>query len=528
MLLAINLYLLILISSCKATCPIWSSYNTTTQACLCGSSLGGLVDCINSPHLVSVLYCYCMTYNENIDQFTVGQCPYNCYFTRTGRVCIDKNLVIYSNASSDLNNVMVCSHLNRDGHLCGDCLKGYGTPVYSYSLKCEQCDEEHFKLNLLKYIIFGYFPLTIFYTVVITFKISLTSHQMIAYVFACQVLTLPSMVTVIISLHKNNVWIDITLVMTSIWNLDFFRSVYTPFCLHPKLNAMHVIALDYIVAVYPMFLIAITYIAVALHDRYPLVVSIWRPVQKIVTCIRKEWDIRGSLVRGFSTFLSLSYVKILNVSFELLSPVYPLDVYRHYINQTYLYSAGSVEYFGYEHLPFGILAIVMMITFNILPVLLLIFYPYNWFRKFLLCGRHSTPLHTFMESFNGYYRSKPRYYQSFAAAFFISRFIQLLLFSKYRSISFIFYSTFHLMILSLVYSFFQPHKSKFWNNVNFIILVITGLTFLTLNYHVYSRSYEPAIYGNHLLYDIIVIVTTQFYGYLVVSLLTLLIFFPSH
>ena len=205
--------------------------------------------------------------------------------------------------------------------------------------------------------------------------------------------------------------------LSSIWNLDILSSIYHLFCLHPSLNTMHVMALDYMLAMYPMLLIASTYLAVKLHDQYSFIVTLWKPARKIFTCIRKEWVIRGSVIREFSTFLYLSYVKILDTSFELLNPVYPIDLHKNYINQSYLYCAGGVEYLGPEHLPFSIVAVMMMVVFNVLPIFLLLFYPYTWFRKVILCSRFSPTLHTFFESFNGYYKTSPKRCQSFAAIF---------------------------------------------------------------------------------------------------------------
>ena len=128
---------------------------------------------------------------------------------------------------------------------------------------------------------------------------------MVASVFICQVVAIPSILK---TFFKTSRYIVAKLIFhyVSLWNLDFFCLVYTPFCLHPKLNNMQVLALDYLIAVYPMLLIFLTHIAVTLHDRYPLIVTLWRPMQRVLTCIRKEWNIRGSLVQAFATFLVLS------------------------------------------------------------------------------------------------------------------------------------------------------------------------------------------------------------------------------
>ena len=45
----------------------------------------------------------------------------------------------------------------------------------------------------------------------------------------------------------------------SCWNLDFFRTVYTPFCLHPELTIIQAFAMD-LIAVYPLALLGLVYL----------------------------------------------------------------------------------------------------------------------------------------------------------------------------------------------------------------------------------------------------------------------------
>ena len=51
----------------------------------------------------------------------------------------------------------------------------------------------------------------------------------------------------------------------SMWNLDFFRLVYSPFCLHPHASMLHILSLDYITTAYPLVLIIFTYTLVTRH-----------------------------------------------------------------------------------------------------------------------------------------------------------------------------------------------------------------------------------------------------------------------
>ena len=469
-----------LLASSITACPPWTFYNENSKDCQCGSSVQGEVDCTAVPYQVSVFHCYCMTYNEETELVTVGSCSATCDFI------YGYSTVRKSNDSQSLN-AEVCGDLKRKGQLCGDCIEGYGLPVYSYTMKCVECNEDDFKHNLIKYLCAGFLPLTVFYFLVVILKISITSHTMVASVFICQVVAIPSILKIVYKANKYTVAKSIFYYAT-LWNLDFLRPVYTPFCLHPMLNTMQVLALDYLIAVYPMLLIFLTYIAVALHDRYPLIVTLWRPMQSVLTCIRKEWNIRGSLVQAFATFLVLSYVKILNVSFELLNPVLPHNINGSLINQRYLFSAGTIEYFGTKHLPYGILALMMTSVFNILPVLLLMLYPYNTFRK-CFCNKHSHGLFIFMDVFHGCYVNQPKDYRCFASIYLISRLLQLLFVSVEDIFSIIFFMSFHFMALSLIVMFLQPYKSKYQNRVDVALLLNASICLLFLCYLMFSDAY---------------------------------------
>ena len=91
--------------------------------------------------------CYCMTYNGQLDKTLVGYCPTKCFeMTQIGSLFH----LIETNSSLSINKE-VCGNFNREGQLCGDCVEGYGPPVYSYSYQCVKCDKSMFKSNLLKY-----------------------------------------------------------------------------------------------------------------------------------------------------------------------------------------------------------------------------------------------------------------------------------------------------------------------------------------------------------------------------------------
>ena len=53
--------------------------------------------------------------------------------------------------------------------------------------------------------------------------------------------------------------------MYGIWNLDFFRVVLPEVCLN--FPTLHILALDYLIAIYPMLLMGVAYIIVELLGR---------------------------------------------------------------------------------------------------------------------------------------------------------------------------------------------------------------------------------------------------------------------
>ena len=201
--------------------------------------------------------------------------------------------------------------------MCGECIADHAPAVYSYDLACVECQD--YKYNWLKYIVVAYVPLTVFYILIVSLRISVSSALMVVYVTVSQIIAVPGLMRFNTGIISRFITLKVLLNLYAIWNLDFFRGVYKPFCLHPDLSMLQVICLDYIVGVYPLVLIFITYWFVRLHDRYVVISKLWKPFFKLFSFLRREWNIRESLVNAFATFIVLSYVKMMNVSFDLLT-----------------------------------------------------------------------------------------------------------------------------------------------------------------------------------------------------------------
>ena len=192
----ISLLLLVVVASCEV-CPPWtlpySSAQDNTTHCKCGDDLLDIVECNSQTLQVSVVSCYCMTYNEQFNKTLVGRCPITCRGGRYKR--------IHTNESFSIN-MEVCGRLKREGQLCGDCIQGYGPAVYSFTYACVECERSHFKYNLLKYIAVAFIPLTGFYLIIIVFKVRATASFMVSHVLICQLATTPFLMRQITASNK--------------------------------------------------------------------------------------------------------------------------------------------------------------------------------------------------------------------------------------------------------------------------------------------------------------------------------------
>lgn len=473
----------------ETTCTLWKKYNFTRKACECGNDLSGIVSCIDDVDLL-LKTCYCMTHAEEFNKTIVSFCPYTC----SDDIHSEFQLIKEKNIS--VLNSNTCGLYDRTGLMCGKCVEGYAPPVYSYSLVCVKCS--NYKYNWIRYIAVAYIPLTIFFVMVIVLRLPITSGVMMAYVTLSQILAAPGLITFYSARFERKGIKSINALLTfyTIWNLDFFRSLYKPFCLHPKLTTLGVISLDYGVGVYPLILITITYFLVRLHDRFRLVALIWMPVYKCLYRFRKEWNIKESLVKAFATFLILSYVKILNVSVELLTPAHRYyDINGTSLGKTFLYCNGSMEYLGKEHLPYATVAIVMSIVFNLIPLILVCSYPFNCFQELLnriQFKQHA--LHIFMDSLQGCYKEQPKDYRYFSGLYIGLRLFNLILYLYLKSPLYFLYAACMMIFFAILLAVKKPYKFSIYNSIDPWLFFILIMSYISLSVRLQGVFIAPKEY----------------------------------
>ena len=75
--------------------------------------------------------------------------------------------------------------------MCGECIADHAPAVYSHDLACVECQD--YKYNLLKYIAVAYVPLTVFYILIVSLRISVSSASMVVYVTVSQIIAAPGL-----------------------------------------------------------------------------------------------------------------------------------------------------------------------------------------------------------------------------------------------------------------------------------------------------------------------------------------------
>ena len=504
----IMLYILLVLPTVfSEACPPWTIYNSSSGQCQCGRNLKGMVHCDTESLKVTLFYCYCMTYDGQTNETTVGHCLAGCIYGDSPPEKV-LNRQIQARDLSELNKEM-CGDFNKAGQLCGQCKEGYGNPVYSISFECVKCRKSDFRYNLLKYIAVAFIPLTFFYLAAVFLKLNVTTGSMVAYILINQVFSMPNSIRMLTLRHDKPIpGSYLILTVSSIWNLDFFRSLYSPFCIHPEMSTLQVLALDYVVGVYPLVLIFLTYIAVKLYDRYVPTFATWKQAHK---CTRQKWNPCDKLIQTFSTFLVLSYVKILNVSFDLLIPVNVQRLEGKPLKQLYLYNDGNIQYFEKNHLPYGILAIIMLTVFNILPIMILLIYPCRCFHKCLnFFNLHSKALHTFVDTFQGCYQHQPKDYRYFAAVYLFTRFFQLLTFAVLRDVSYYSVTGFYFIMLMAAVVITKPYKQPVHNTTNVIFLAMGAVGYFVNGTIIYTQTNEPQLFQTSIHIIVIVVICIIF------------------
>ena len=466
------------------------------EYCQCGWHPHRAISC-NGTNSSSVLYCYCVTFDEQTNATLIGNCIYNC-----GQL-LHNDSVLYKPLPKSIHQLnKTCNLLNRTGALCGRCKSEHYPLAYFVNWTCIKCP--HARNNWVRYIAAAYLPLTVFCILILFFKVKIASSHFHPVVLLFQLISMPASARIWTMISYSSLKVKFMLSIYGIWNLDFFRPFYSDLCL--GIDILPTLALDYAIAVYPLLLMAVTYLLIVLYDNFKIVAILWRPFRRVSSLFGRNWNTSASIIDAFGTFLFLSNVKFLSVSFDLLVPTLVYQLHPTYHNvTTKLYYAPDVDYFGKEHLPYAILAIICLSIFSIFPVLLLILYPCSCFQKLLNClPVRWFILRTLMDSFQGCFKdgTEPgtRDCRWLSSIYFIQGFSLSVAYALNPTVVLLSFSTIMFILIAFIFATVQPYKFsiRHYNTVNVFFNLIAALAttcFTSFTTAAFSSSSIPFFYA---------------------------------
>ncbi len=439
----------------------------------------------------TLLLGYCAIYQEDSNYAAVGRCPF-LHTSQSKNNPLGHLLITLPGNVSELNENQ-CGSWHRTGLLCSQCKPGLGPIVIPDTSQCGKCLPKHY--GWILFLIVVSVPSTLFFVLLLLFQVRATSAPLNFYIF------ISHLVATYLGNARPDLSTEAKLLATTygVWNFEFFYPFLPRFCISEHMSLIHVTALGYFAAFLPLFLICLTYTFIELHARdCQLVVCILKPFSICLTRIRRMWDPRGSFIHTFAIFLLLSYTKLTVVSCALLGRTIIYTVSEGHANEHgAIYLDASKEYFNIDHLPFALLAIVVLCTMVFPPILFLCLYPLRGFQRCMYkCRLQWHGLNAFAEAFNGCYKDGTKDTPDYR---YFGGFYLLLRIAVVTSLSADVYYIWLLLIVifstqSLLFTILRPYKDNFFNITDGLFGAVSAFVLLLNLFEGFVSSIPDAIY----------------------------------
>ena len=510
------------------SCPPGFVYNHSSKQCNCheSKSFGEFVHC-DSESFQSYIYegaciSHCSDRHCNTSSLIASWCPFSSGYQKPGEK-------ISLQLTKDF-----CMILKRNGTLCSKCIENYGIAAFHHTMECAPCKNSY--KNWLQYFALELIPLTVFFIIVFIFHVGVTRASANAFIFFSQVVSLPTFFillkteTKIFLQHNLNLskaLIHSLYIPYSMWALEIPFTVGTYFCLSTSLSGIHILALQYLSALYPLLLAGIVFGVIKLHENNcRAIVCLCRPLCILFARFRRTWRPTTSVIDAFATFIVLAYTKLIRVSLSLLARVHVVNVAGETVDYVMKYDP-SAHFFQGNHIPFGILSILIFILLGLLPPIILLLYPFRWFQRFLNWSKlNSLALKTFVDAFQGCYKdgtdgTPDRRF--FAGFYFL---LKITIFTIYTFIDdryIVFnYASIVYMVATLCFTTLQPYKQNFYNCLDATFMTLLAIISHQITYSIFNDiavHYLPP-YGWSLVYILMFVPSLYMVGFLVYKLAT--------
>ena len=492
-----------------------------SASCQCAGNYGGFIVCNGSTFSAEILRgswigSHTKQGTDAELEWLVGQCPYCSLYGSALLIQLPQN-------ASELSE---CAKFNRKGELCGHCIEGYG-PVVNGDLQCVNCSSSVSKSHWFFYLLTEFFPIVIFFFIVVFLNVSATSGPANAFVFFAQVITTGFSLTgdgviqikSLATTTTGHALKDLYTIPYDIWNLNFLHPFLPKFCLSSNITTLQLLSTGYITALFPLLLVVIFYLFVWFYSRGEKpIVCLCRPLHHCFARFRGIWNLERSVLHALATFLLLSYTKFSLVSFILLTPT-PLLKNNGERDRFVLYYDGTIDFLSKEHAPYIIVSVVVLLTFVLLPPLMLMLPSMSHLVRLclqkafnyegnLLSYRVGSVTGQFMTAFYECYKdgtgdpsgktdNNKHDFRWFAGMYFIFR---LMVFATFAFTPdwFMQYMILQLICTGglLAFALFRPYKNDWYNKLDATIFaILSGINSLSMyNYFLAVLDKSPSVW----------------------------------
>ena len=476
-------------------CPPGFFYSSESSSCRCYENKRSILQCHSRKWKAFLMNGFCMSNLNlhNTSQIVYGRCVFTSYLPK-------KHSLFIALPENEKNMEDFCAAFNRIGLLCGECMKGLCIDVFSTTYNCHNSSSP--ATGWTVFLAVGGLPPLVLFIVILLLHISLTGGATNGFIFFSQVVTLSQEVMVIeASLGNSNIrglnaFISSIVDFYSIWSLDNYHIYHSftrshPLCLGENLRVIDVLALHYLSAVYPFALIVVAYFVIELHARNCRVfVCLWKPLCLLCARFRQTWKAQTSVVDAFATFIILSYVKLVRISLLLVTFTDVILPNGRVAKRVSNYDP-TVDFLSAQHMPYVVLGSFFLLTFGLLPPLLLLFYQFKKVQWCLdRCKMNRLGLKTFMDAFQGCYKDgriggPDRRF--FAGLYLVFRVAIFSIFNLQTSHIIAYFSVLvACIVIAMSIAFLQPYKVRFYNNLDIFFTCLLAVFF---GFHVLGYSY---------------------------------------
>lgn len=468
-------------------CPPGFVYNPQHEKCSCSvssksSTYNGIFDCNELTFTASQYIGYWSGYidettnsiaeygNENI-LFT-GTCPLGfCFSSKDAKINLPDTPIGLKLSQK------VCSE-NREGILCGKCIKGHSVYFHSPMYKCGPNTNCH--LGLLLYLLSEILPLTILFCITVLFHIDFNSGYLNGFILFAQIFDTLSLLAnggVLEDSKTQKVMLSIIKMMYSPFNLEFFQIDSLEFCLFKGANFLQIVTIRYVSLIYSLLLIIALIFLMRCNYCYKV---------KIV-CLRLCITNSSSMVDSLAAFLVLCYSQCCRNCYQILNRSWLEGKGLRYSKYTRVFRMGSMKYSDSEFIFYAVISSVFLVFFIIIPPVLLIlqplahkFLPNRFFEnsKVQTACLHVERFKPLFDKLQGCFKDKHRY---FAGLYLVYRFIPNAIFAFLNVRLHVFVLVQICLVLMLaIHCWTKPYRNNIHNNIDTAIfgnmLIINTIT----------------------------------------------------